>query len=160
MANFAFIDSQNINLGVQSLGWKLDWRRFRVYLRDKYDVATAFSFIGFIVEYQPLYTALQQYGYVLVFKEILKGKAGTKPKGNVDADLVLKTMIEYPNYERAIIVTSDGDFQSLVGYLYQNGKLETVLSPDSASCSALLKRAAKERLHFFDTLRGKLEHKP
>jgi hypothetical protein len=53
MANFAFIDSQSINLGVRSLGWKLDWRRFRVYLRDKYDVVTAFSFIGFMAERQP-----------------------------------------------------------------------------------------------------------
>ncbi len=25
--NYAFIDSQNINLGVKSLGWKLDWLR-------------------------------------------------------------------------------------------------------------------------------------
>ena len=25
---FAFIDSQNLNLGVQSQGWKLDWRKF------------------------------------------------------------------------------------------------------------------------------------
>ena len=50
MANFAFVDSQNINLGVQAIGWKLDWRRFRVYLRDKYAVSTAYLFIGFIPE--------------------------------------------------------------------------------------------------------------
>jgi len=25
--NFAFIDSQNLNLGIQSLGWKLDIKR-------------------------------------------------------------------------------------------------------------------------------------
>jgi len=31
--NFAFIDSQNLNLGIQSLGWKLDYRRFRIYLK-------------------------------------------------------------------------------------------------------------------------------
>ena len=33
--NFSFIDSQNLNLGVQSLGWKLDFRRFRIYLKQK-----------------------------------------------------------------------------------------------------------------------------
>ena len=37
--NYAFIDSQNINLGIQTLGWKLDWRRFRVYLQDKYKIS-------------------------------------------------------------------------------------------------------------------------
>jgi len=34
--NYAFIDSQNLNLGVQrDLGWKLDYKKFRVYLREK-----------------------------------------------------------------------------------------------------------------------------
>ena len=43
-ANSAFIDSQNINLGFQALGWKLDWRRFRVYLEEKYAVGKAYLF--------------------------------------------------------------------------------------------------------------------
>lgn len=30
--NYAFIDSQNLNLGVLALGWKLDFARFRSYL--------------------------------------------------------------------------------------------------------------------------------
>ena len=33
--NYAYIDSQNLNLGIQSLGWKLDYKRFRIYLREK-----------------------------------------------------------------------------------------------------------------------------
>lgn len=156
--NAAFIDSQNINLGVQALGWKLDWRRFRVYLKDKYGVVRAFLFIGFIPENQQLYTALQQAGFILVFKPVLQAKTG-EPKGNVDADLVLKAMTEYQNYEKAVIVTSDGDFYSLVEYLYKNGKLETVLSPSSEKCSALLKKTAKERIGFMESLRGKLEYK-
>lgn len=36
--NFAFIDSQNLNLGVQELGWKIDYKKFNVYLREKYNV--------------------------------------------------------------------------------------------------------------------------
>lgn len=38
--NYAFIDSQNLNLGIQKLGWKLDYRKFRVYLAEKYGVNT------------------------------------------------------------------------------------------------------------------------
>lgn len=49
---------------------------------------------------------------------------GGKPKGNVDAELVLQAMIDYRDYERAVIVTSDGDFACLVRYLYEEGKLE------------------------------------
>lgn len=156
--NSAFIDSQNVNLGVQSLGWKLDWRRFRVYLEEKYGVGNAFLFIGYIPENQQLYTSLQQAGFILVFKPVLTAKSG-EPKGNVDADLVLKAMIEYQHYEKAVIVTSDGDFYSLVKYLYAEGKLETVLSTSPGKCSALLKKTARERIHFLDELRGKLEYR-
>jgi uncharacterized LabA/DUF88 family protein len=157
--NFAFIDSQNIHLGVQALGWKLDWRKFRIYLRDKYSVAKAYLFIGYLPEGQRLYTRLQHYGYVLVFKPVLQKEVGG-PKGNVDADLVLRAMIDYPNYAGAVVVTSDGDFYSLVDYLYQKGKLEVVLSPSTGTCSALLKKSARERIHFLVTLRSKLEYAP
>lgn len=85
--------------------------------------------------------------------------AGLEARLEVDADLVLRTMIEYARYEKAVVVTGDGDFYSLVEYLYQKGKLETVLSPSSERCSALLKKAARERINFFDKLRSKLEHK-
>jgi len=27
--NYAFIDAQNLNLGIQSLGWKLNYKKFR-----------------------------------------------------------------------------------------------------------------------------------
>lgn len=40
--NYAFIDSQNVHKGVADMGWKLDWRRFRVYLQHKHHVTRAF----------------------------------------------------------------------------------------------------------------------
>ncbi len=33
---YAFIDSQNLNIGVRSHGWKLDWRKFHLYLHNRY----------------------------------------------------------------------------------------------------------------------------
>lgn len=39
--NYAFIDSQNLNLGIRSQGWKLGFATFRRYLRDKYAVNKA-----------------------------------------------------------------------------------------------------------------------
>ncbi|HLD17453.1 MAG TPA: hypothetical protein VJB99_00045 [Patescibacteria group bacterium] len=46
--NSAFIDSQNLNLAIRAQGWKLDFKRFRVYLHDKYNVGKAYLFIGYI----------------------------------------------------------------------------------------------------------------
>ena len=156
--NFAFIDSQNVNLGINAIGWKLDWRRFRVHLDEHYGVMRAYIFIGYVPENQGLYRSLQNYGYILVFKPVMYRKDG-KPKGNVDAELVLQAMIDYAEYERAVIVTSDGDFSCLVQYLYERKKLERVLSPNRKGCSVLLKRAARERIDFLEDARKKLEYK-
>jgi uncharacterized LabA/DUF88 family protein len=158
LVNYAFIDHQNIHLSFQSLGWKLDWRKFRVYLEEKYGVKVAYQFLGYLPEQQNLYRGLQKKGYVLVFKTVTWRPDG-KPKGNVDAELVLQAMIDYPEYERAVLVTSDGDFACLVRHLDQKGKLEAVLSPTGHHCSALLKKAAGGRLRFLDQLKRKLEHK-
>lgn len=92
--NYAFIDSQNINLSIRKQGWVLDFRKFRTYLKDKYKVTEAFLFIGYVYENQDLYTNLQKDGYILIFKPTLRLPSG-KVKGNVDAELVLHAMIEY-----------------------------------------------------------------
>ncbi len=65
---YAFIDSQNLNLGVRSQGWQLDWRKFRQYLRNKYNVSQAYLFIGQVAGNESLYTFLQKAGFLLIFK--------------------------------------------------------------------------------------------
>jgi len=155
--NYAFIDGQNLHLGVQGLGWKIDWRKFRVHLSEKYGVGQAYYFIGYIAGNEGLYRALQKAGYVLEFKPVLIPKTG-QPKGNVDADLVLRAMIDFEKYEKAVIVSSDGDFYSLVKHLYQLDKLEAVISTSSAHASALLKKEGKERMRFLDRLQQRLSY--
>ncbi len=158
LVNYAFIDAQNLNLGIKSLGWNLDFKKFRVYLQEKYKVNTAYMFIGYMQQNQDLYQSLQKAGYVLIFKPTLPDKDG-KVKGNVDADMVLQAMIDLDKYKKAIIVTSDGDFYSLVKYLYEQSKLQVVLSPYVETCSSLLKQTAKEKIYFMNNLKRKLEYK-
>ena len=155
--NFAFIDSQNLNLGIQKLGWKLDYKKFRIYLDEKYGVQSAYMFIGFITTNQKLYERLQQAGFILKFKPTVSDADG-KIKGNVDADLVLQTMIDFSEYERAVIISSDGDFYSLVSYLHKRDKLKAVLSYDRNNCSILLREAAQDKLQYMYVLRNKLEY--
>lgn len=147
---YAFIDSQNLNIGVQKSGWKMDWRKFRKFLADKYGVTKAFMFIGYIPENEDLYEQMHQAGYAVVLKptfdltrpqpemmEVMneelaqKGKTEDKKpvKGNIDAELVLWAMKEMSNYEKAIIVSGDGDFYCLVEYLDQKGRLLNLLAP-------------------------------
>jgi len=156
--NYAFIDSQNLNLGIQGLGWKLDYRRFRIYLEEKYGVKKAYMFIGFVALNQSLYDRLQEAGFILKFKPTIPDANGNI-KGNIDADLVLRVALELKDFDKAVIVSNDGDFYSLVQHLYDRNKLKIVLSPNKKYCSSLLKQTAKERMMFMDNLRKKLEYK-
>jgi len=155
--NYAFIDSQNLNLAIRNQGWVLDFKKFRRYLQDKYNIGKAFIFIGFMPQNQALYTGLQKDGFILVFKPTLTLPNG-KVKGNVDSELVLHTMIEYLNYDKALIVTGDGDFYCLVDYLIKNDKLLKLMIPDRNKFSSLFK-GLMSHVVFMNNLKDKLEHK-
>lgn len=49
-------------------------------------------------------------------------------------------MIEYKNYNKAIIVSGDGDFRCLIDYLQKKQKLLKVIIPNKYSYSALLRK--------------------
>lgn len=178
--NYAFIDNQNLNLGIQKLGWKMDWRKFRAFLKNSYGVDSAYMFIGYMPEYEGLYEQMHDSGYLVVLKPTLEmfktpqkeesqkevlmateteidkvfktfGEQAAEPlpntnpkdnspaahdpnkrpvKGNVDAELVLYAVKEMPNYQRAIIISGDGDFYSLVEYLKEKDKLLNLMVPN------------------------------
>ncbi|OGY08879.1 MAG: hypothetical protein A2782_02160, partial [Candidatus Blackburnbacteria bacterium RIFCSPHIGHO2_01_FULL_43_15b] len=127
---YAFIDSQNLNLGTSKnidkvnkriyTGWRLDFKKFRRYLSSKFHVAKAFLFIGYIKQNEKLYKMLRLCGYELIFKPTVKDDQG-KAKGNA---------VEYPKYDKAVMVSGDGDFHCLVEYLVSQNKLFRILAPN------------------------------
>lgn len=155
--NYAFIDSQNVYLAIKEQGWSIDWKRFRVYLKEKYDVQKAYLFIGYIQGNSKLYTELQIAGFICIWKPTLEYKDGTI-KGNCDAELVLHTMIQFSNFDNAVIITGDGDFYCLVDYLVDQGKLKVLLIPNKYKYSALLKvKKFKELKRYINDLREKIK---
>ena len=156
---FLEIDSQNLNLGTSKdickgrkriyKGWQLDYKKFRQYLADKFRVQKAFLFIGYIKQYEEMYENLESYGYEMVYKPTVKDNRG-KPKGNVDAELVLHSAaLEYPNYDKAVIVSGDGDFYCLHKYLEDRKKLFKVVIPNKHSESSLLKSFQKYKVFLY-----------
>lgn len=161
MTVYAFIDSQNLNLGVKSAGWALDFRKFHLYLKNKYGVEKAYLFIGQMVGQKSLYDRLQNMGYQLIFKPTTEYRVNGKVivKGNVDAELVLYAAAKAINeYNKAIIVTGDGDFYCLVEYLKEQDKLLHVMVPND-KFSHLLRRFTKDIVRI-NPLRQKLEYLP
>lgn len=170
---YAFIDSQNLNLGVRNdirtkdgkhfryKGWNLDFAKFLGYLKEELKVVKAFVFIGFIPENQELYDSLTKMGYELVFKPILevthKETSDIKVKGNIDAEMVLHTMIHFPEYDKAVIVSGDGDFFCLEEYLEQKGKLGKIVVPNMWNYSSLIEKYSTYFVNVND-LRKKLRY--
>lgn len=166
---YAFIDSQNLNLGTSKniirnkskiySGWKLDYGKFLVYLKDKFRINKAFVFIGYIPKNKRLYQKLEKFGYSLIFKPTVNDNSG-KPKGNIDAELVLYcSAIEYEKFDKAVIVSGDGDFYCLYEFLTKKKKLYKILIPNRYSESTLLKKFQIYKV-LINREKTKLELKP
>jgi uncharacterized LabA/DUF88 family protein len=154
--NYAFIDSQNMHLGIRALGWFLDLKRFRTYLKDKYAITTALFFIGYVPGNESLYREIQEAGFICIFKPTMELHDGTV-KGNVDADLVMNVMLELENFDRALLVTGDGDFQCLARYLLERNKLVSILVPNQRNYSGLFKfYKFRNMLRFMSDLKEKI----
>lgn len=144
---YAFIDSQNLNLGTQKVGWKMDWKKLLEYLKTQQGVTRAFLFIGYLQEHETMYEGLHDMGYSVVLKPTVSGLTpeDQKPdakddhgvKGNVDTELVLYAMKELPNYSSAIIISGDGDFYCLAEYLAGKDRLKAIMTPNKFYSSLL-----------------------
>ena len=142
LINIAYIDATNLDKALRNqLKWELDYKRFHVWLKEKYKVEKAYIFIGLIPKYKDIYTHLQDCGFELIFKDVIY--ADGKPKGNCDSDLLMKASSDFyeGDLNKAVFVASDGDYAPLIKVLLSRERLETILSPAMADkCSILLKR--------------------
>lgn len=151
-SNYAFIDGNNLYLGAKLQGIELDYRVFRLFLKHELGVDKAFYFIGRDKRNKWLYSQLQKCGFELVFKPaVFYDKNGQRMmKGNVDAELVLHSAaVEFDNYDKAIIVTGDGDFACLIKWLKDNGKLKKIITP-TEKYSLLLKKYRNDIIQLGD----------
>lgn len=155
--NFAYVDGSNLHKGVNDLGWQLDYARFRVWLKEKYSITRAYIFIGLVPKYKDLYTKLQEDGFTLVFKETTYDEDGNV-KGNCDADLVLKAVVDYfeRKFNKAVLVSSDGDYACLVKFFQEKKVFYSLVSP-SRKCSFLL-RKLNIPLVYLDTQKNILKY--
>lgn len=134
-----YIDGNNLYRSAKELGFEIDYKKLRGWLRQKYAVANAYLFIGLVPTRVKFYEYLQECGFILVFKQTVS--VGGVIKGNCDAELVLKTVSDFYTkaFDTCILVTGDGDFGYLVEFLVQNKALAGVIAPDEKKCSILLK---------------------
>jgi uncharacterized LabA/DUF88 family protein len=140
--NLAFIDAQNLHLGTlrSNEPWKVDFYKFRTYLREKYNVGEAYFFLGAVDESnEDMYNAIQKAGFILQFREHNQSMKGKK-KGNVDTDIVFSIMRKLYKKEvpdKIVLVSGDGDYFRLVKFLLDENRLKKILFPNEKRRSSL-----------------------
>ena len=170
--NFAFIDGANLHFTYENLNWKLDYQKLRNYLKKKLDVSVAYYFIGKSEEYKDIYMNLETYDYTIKLKDPspyiteeeycpyckkLIAPEIQRYKSDCDSFMTLQVLLDSHIYDKAVLITSDGDFDNLVKRLLLQDKLKMIFAPCRAGCSWLLKSAAKGRIAFIDDYRDELE---
>jgi len=177
MSIYAFIDASNLFYGGEkSLGWKIDYRKLLIYLKDKYKISKALYFGGVQIydfdfdylknETVPVeglekyltkiinergdkmseaillllnrhlqrirfYLKLEKFGYELHLKPVKlyeQDDGTTKRKANCDVDMTFYLMKEKDSFDKAVILSGDGDFLPILKYLKEKGKEIIVLA--------------------------------
>lgn len=160
--NIAFIDGQNLYMGTakrEKDPWKIDLRRFRVYLEQKYGISKAYYFLGYVQEVnEVLYEEIQSAGFVLIFREHNAAMLGKK-KGNVDSDIIFQVMKRMYKSEvpgRVFLVSGDGDYKMLVDFLIEEKKFGKMLFPNRQYASSLYKKLGSEYFDYLESVREKI----
>ncbi len=132
--NIALVDGQNLHLCTQEVGWKVDHKKFMIYLKENYNVERAYYFLGYhnTDKHGNLYTALQESGFILEFKGTsLDFNLKSRKTGNVDVVFfAMKLLIDQAeDFDKFILVSGDGDYIKLVDYLIEKNRFEKLLFP-------------------------------
>ena len=152
-SNLAFIDGQNLHLGIAQNGGSIDNRKFRTYLQEAYGVQEAYYFLGYAcAALQGLYDDLQKAGFIVLFREQGASLQANK-KGNVDTDIVfgiMRALSERHDFHQVLLVSGDGDYKKLVDYLAVKGRLKKLLFPNKRSASSLYKNLTPAKFDYLD----------
>lgn len=134
-----YIDGNNLYRGAKDINFEIDYKKFRGWLRQKYQASNIYLFIGLVPGRTKFYEYLQECGFILIFKQTIS--VDGKVKGNCDAELVLKVTSDFytRSFTECLLITGDGDFGCLVEFLKDNNCMKGVISPDEKKCSILLK---------------------
>ena len=114
---YAFVDAANIIYrDAEPSPWKIDLKKLIKYLRERFIASRVLYFGG--VDHQnrtqiDLYRKLESWGYELHLnsvKRFVNQQGKWYLKADVDSRMTFEMMRLLPEYDRAVVLTGDGDF--------------------------------------------------
>lgn len=145
-----FIDASNIYFSQKTLGWRIDFKRLLEYFKKNTDLYRI-AFYGALnpdnARERKFHDFLEIVGYVVRHKKIkfIRDKTdneyGGHNKGNVDVDLTVDAVHFRDEYDSFVLLSGDGDFESLLKYLKAHRKRCIVLSTKGHVSIELIRHA-------------------
>lgn len=117
--------------------------------------------IGRHIQRVKFYLKLEKFGYKLFLKPVKlyeQEDGSTKRKANCDVDMAFHLMKEEDNFERAVVLSGDGDFLPVLKYLKENGK-EVIVLGRSKRTAKEIRRFAGSSFRDFEYLKNLLKMK-
>ena len=156
---YAFIDASNIIYGARSENWLIDHKKLFIYLKKKFSASKLFFYFGKDDKNTKQIKFLQKlktFGYTLRVKQIKR--YGERQKANCDVDLTMDMLLLKDKYDRAVVLTGDGDFLPLFEYLKKQRR-EIIIIAFSKRTARELKRFAGPKFIELTNERYLLERK-
>lgn len=146
-----FVDSANVELAVDRLRTRIDWRKVLALLTDNRTLVRAIAYSpvhddpGVSIETQRFAEPFLGKGYKVVTKPLKRFADGTI-KANVDIEMACDIIEMLDRLDVVCLVSGDGDFQRLVEVIQAKGVRVEVVAVGT-STAASLRNAAD---HFLD----------
>ncbi len=158
-----FIDGANMFYAQRKMGWHIDYRKVYEFYASQAQVYNAFYYTSVTNPPDPgmegFLRALTGMGYTVrrkVVKEILDQETGqTVRKANLDIEIVIDMLTTADLFDRAILISGDGDFERAVEFLRGRGKRIDGLGVHAMAAYDLVN--AMDRYLYLEDLRDVVE---
>ena len=145
-----FIDASNIYFSQRTLGWRIDFKKLLAYFKKNTDLHRM-AFYGALNpdndRERKFHDFLEIIGYTVKHKKIkfIKDPSdqerGGHHKGNIDVDLTIDAVHLRDEYDSFVLLSGDGDFESLLKYLKAYKKRCVVMSTKGHVSIELIRQA-------------------
>ncbi len=143
---FVFIDAANILYSQQSLGWRVDYSKIKIYCERECLVGKLFFYTGQVGDNKKqasFLSILQELGYIIRAKEVKRIRTGFNTfewKGNLDVELVIDALKYSAEFDTCVLMSGDSDFAPLVDELKSQGKWAVSISSKDHISRELIQR--------------------
>lgn len=143
-----FIDAANIFYSQRTLGWRVDYEKFLIYWHHQGKITGAYFYTAVISTNKKqlsFFKALEKIGYSVIRREvkIIHDRKSKKvvQKGNFDVKLAIDIVLKAKEFDTAILVSGDSDFEPVIEYLRSIKKKVLIVSSRGHIARELIVRA-------------------